>query len=102
MSCKDYCSGPLMVKYPGSRRASGVIGDWTDLPADYVNYMARHGMSVMPPFRKIEISDGELQPDFFTGCVSDPEGLVVRPTSSMADSTCSASVLSAKVAACGS
>lgn len=50
----------LMVKYPGGARASGVITEWTDLPASYVSYMVRHGMSVMPPFRKTEITDAEL------------------------------------------
>ncbi len=50
----------LMVKYPGGRRASGDITEWTDLPASYVTFMVRHGMSVMPPFRKTEITDAEL------------------------------------------
>ena len=50
----------LMTKYPNGSRASGSIGAWTDLPASYVTFMVRHGMSVMPPFRKTEISDGEL------------------------------------------
>ena len=50
----------LMVKYPTGARASGVIADWTDLPADYVTFMVRHGMSVMPQFRKTEITDSEL------------------------------------------
>jgi mono/diheme cytochrome c family protein len=50
----------LMVKYPGGRRAMGVITEWTDLPASYVSYMVRHGMSVMPQFRKTEITDAEL------------------------------------------
>jgi mono/diheme cytochrome c family protein len=50
----------LMTKYPGGRRASGAITAWTDLPASYVAFMVRHGMSVMPPFRKTEISDTEL------------------------------------------
>jgi mono/diheme cytochrome c family protein len=50
----------LMVKYPGGQRATGVITEWTDLPASYVSYMVRHGMSVMPPFRKTEITDTEL------------------------------------------
>ena len=50
----------LMTKYPGGSRASGLITAWTDLPATYVRFMVRHGMSVMPPFRKTEISDSEL------------------------------------------
>ncbi len=50
----------LMTKYPNSSRASGVITAWTDLQASYVRFMVRHGMSVMPPFRKTEISDTEL------------------------------------------
>ena len=50
----------LMVKYPGGQRATGVITEWHDLPATYVGYMVRHGMSVMPPFRKTEITDAEL------------------------------------------
>jgi mono/diheme cytochrome c family protein len=50
----------LMTKYPGGSRASGSITAWTDLPATYVAFMVRHGMSVMPPFRKTEISDSDL------------------------------------------
>jgi mono/diheme cytochrome c family protein len=50
----------LMTKYPGGSRASGSITAWTDLPATYVALMVRHGMSIMPPFRKTEISDTEL------------------------------------------
>ena len=50
----------LMTKYPGGGRSSGAITAWTDLPATYVTFMVRHGMSVMPPFRKTEIGDGEL------------------------------------------
>ena len=49
-----------MTKYPGGTRASGSITAWTDLPATYVTFMVRHGMSVMPQFRKTEISDTEL------------------------------------------
>jgi mono/diheme cytochrome c family protein len=48
----------LQAKYQGKRPA--VILEWTDLPAEYVRYMVRHGMSVMPHFRKTEISDREL------------------------------------------
>jgi mono/diheme cytochrome c family protein len=50
----------LMTKYPGGARASGLITQWTDLPASYVTFMVRHGMSVMPQFRKTEISDNDL------------------------------------------
>ena len=50
----------LMTKYPTGSRASGAITQWTDLPASYVTFMVRHGMSVMPQFRKTEISDAQL------------------------------------------
>ena len=50
----------LMTKYAGGARASGLITQWNDLPASYVTFMVRHGMSVMPQFRKTEISDSEL------------------------------------------
>jgi mono/diheme cytochrome c family protein len=50
----------LMTKYPNGGRASGAITAWTDLPASYVAFMVRHGMSVMPPFRKTEISNTDL------------------------------------------
>ncbi len=50
----------LMTKYPTGSRATGVITEWTDLPATYVTFMVRHGMSVMPQFRKTEISNDEL------------------------------------------
>jgi mono/diheme cytochrome c family protein len=47
----------LMTKYQGK---SGVLLEWTDLPASTVKYTVRHGISVMPQFRKTEISDAEL------------------------------------------
>lgn len=48
----------LTVKYQGAK--SGVLLDWTDLPASNVKHFVRHGISSMPPFRKTEISDAEL------------------------------------------
>ena|SRR5579863_3609081 len=48
----------LMSKYQGVK--SGVLLEWTDLPAASVKYVVRHGISVMPHFRKTEISDAEL------------------------------------------
>jgi mono/diheme cytochrome c family protein len=48
----------LMTKYQGIK--SGVLLEWTDLPASSVKYTVRHGISVMPQFRKTEISDAEL------------------------------------------
>jgi (+)-pinoresinol hydroxylase len=50
----------LMTKYAGGPRAVGVITEWKDLTAEYVRFMVRHGVSVMPHFRKTEISDAEL------------------------------------------
>ena len=48
----------LMAKYQDMK--SGVLLDWKDLPAITVKYWVRHGISVMPQFRKTEISDAEL------------------------------------------
>jgi (+)-pinoresinol hydroxylase len=48
----------LTTKYAGVK--SGVIGEWTDLPSVAVRSLVRHGISVMPQFRKTEISDADL------------------------------------------
>jgi mono/diheme cytochrome c family protein len=49
----------LMTKYDGIK--SGVLLEWKDLPPAAVKYWVRHGVSVMPHFRKTEISDAELE-----------------------------------------
>ncbi len=48
----------LMAKYQGTKPA--VLLERTDLPAAIVKHFVRHGISVMPQFRKTEISDPEL------------------------------------------
>lgn len=48
----------LTVKYQGVK--PGVLLEWQDLPASTVKFFVRHGISVMPQFRKTEISDQEL------------------------------------------
>jgi mono/diheme cytochrome c family protein len=48
----------LTVKYQGVK--SGVLLEWKDLPPQAVSYLVRHGISVMPQFRKTEISDADL------------------------------------------
>jgi mono/diheme cytochrome c family protein len=48
----------LSVKYQGVK--SGVLLEWQDLPVNTVKVLVRHGISVMPQFRKTEISDQEL------------------------------------------
>ena len=48
----------LTAKYQGVK--SGVLLEWTDLPSNVVKQFVRHGISVMPPFRKTEITDAEL------------------------------------------
>jgi mono/diheme cytochrome c family protein len=48
----------LTYKYPTKK--SPVIAEWTDLPAPLVKHWVRHGVSVMPQFRKTEVSDSEL------------------------------------------
>jgi (+)-pinoresinol hydroxylase len=48
----------LTVKYKGVK--PGVLLEWTDLQPQTVRYLVRHGISVMPQFRKTEISDADL------------------------------------------
>jgi (+)-pinoresinol hydroxylase len=48
----------LMAKYKGDW--NGVLTDWKGLSPDYVRQTVRKGISVMPQFRKTEISDAEL------------------------------------------
>jgi len=48
----------LTAKYKGVK--SGVIVEWTDLSPEFVRHIVRTGISVMPQFRKTEISDAEL------------------------------------------
>jgi mono/diheme cytochrome c family protein len=48
----------LTVKYRGVK--TGVLLEWQDLPPQTVSYLVRHGISVMPQFRKTEISDADL------------------------------------------
>jgi mono/diheme cytochrome c family protein len=53
----------LQSKYPADQfpaRKTGVLVEWTDLTPDYVKAIVRTGVSVMPFFRKTEISDAEL------------------------------------------
>jgi mono/diheme cytochrome c family protein len=61
------CHGPgpghpgtqaLAVKYHGNPPAA--LEERSDLTAEVVKYYVRHGISVMAPFRKTEISDEEL------------------------------------------
>jgi mono/diheme cytochrome c family protein len=48
----------LTVKYQGVK--SGVLLEWKDLPPELLRHLVRNGISVMPQFRKTEISDADL------------------------------------------
>lgn len=48
----------LAAKYKGERPA--LLEQRTDLPADLTKFFVRQGVSIMPFFRKTEISDAEL------------------------------------------
>ena len=48
----------LERKYQGQLPA--ILNQRTDLSADYVSQVVRHGVSFMPSFRKTEISNTEL------------------------------------------
>ncbi len=49
----------LHTKYHDKEPA--LLAERTDLAPDYIKYVVRHGVSVMPPFRKTELSDAELE-----------------------------------------
>lgn len=49
----------LEVKYDGA--VSAVLTERGDMTAEFVSAIVRSGISVMPPFRKTEITDAELQ-----------------------------------------
>jgi (+)-pinoresinol hydroxylase len=49
----------LQAKYGGKLPA--LLEARTDLQPAYVKYIVRHGVSVMPPFRKTELSDADLE-----------------------------------------
>jgi len=51
-------TGALEFKYKGAVPAE--LEKRVDLSADLVKYFVRHGVSIMPPFRKTEITDAEL------------------------------------------
>jgi len=48
----------LQAKYRGAKPA--VLEDRTDLTADMVKYFVRNGVGIMPFFRKMEVSDADL------------------------------------------
>ena len=48
----------LHTKYRDKEPA--LLAERTDLAPDYIKHVVRHGVSVMPPFRKTELSDAEL------------------------------------------
>jgi mono/diheme cytochrome c family protein len=48
----------LAAKYKGALPAQ--LEDRTNLTPDFIEYTVRHGVSVMPPFRKTELSDADL------------------------------------------
>ncbi|HZF14758.1 MAG TPA: cytochrome c [Steroidobacteraceae bacterium] len=48
----------LQALYKGAKPAA--LEDRTDLTPDFLKLYVRHGVSVMPPFRKTEVSDADL------------------------------------------
>ncbi|MGB6450427.1 MAG: cytochrome c [Steroidobacteraceae bacterium] len=48
----------LRTKYQGKLPA--LLEQRTDLTQVYIKYIVRHGVTVMPPFRKTEVSDQDL------------------------------------------
>lgn len=64
----SHCHDPG-ISHPGTQALKAKYGEawqgdlkaWPGLQAEYVRLMVRRGISVMPQFRKTEISDAELR-----------------------------------------
>lgn len=48
----------LAAKYGGSIPAA--LEQRKDMPGEFIRYFVRNGVLVMPPFRKVELSDADL------------------------------------------
>lgn len=48
----------LQALHKGAKPAE--LEDRTDMTPDFVKLYVRHGVSIMPPFRKTEVSDADL------------------------------------------
>ena len=49
----------LEVRYQGAKPAA--LMERTDLTPDLTRFFVRNGLSIMPPFRKTEITDADLE-----------------------------------------
>ena len=65
----------LQLKYAGKLPA--VLLERTDLSADSVKLFVRHGVLLMAPFRKTEITDAQLAA--LAAYVSTPHGATIAP-----------------------
>lgn len=63
------CHAPGIKEYPGTvalyakyhGKIPAALEQRTDLTAEMITYFVRHGVSVMPFFRKTEVSDKDLK-----------------------------------------
>ncbi|MFO1400884.1 MAG: cytochrome c [Steroidobacteraceae bacterium] len=54
-----FAPGTIMLgRRLGKERA--LLAERTDLAADYVRQVVRHGLLSMPPFTRVDLDDGEL------------------------------------------
>ncbi|MFC3657662.1 c-type cytochrome [Xanthomonas hyacinthi] len=66
---RDFFSGQINPRKPGTEalyaRSKGAVPalleERTDLPPEVIAYFVRNGISLMPAFRKTEVSDEDLQ-----------------------------------------
>jgi mono/diheme cytochrome c family protein len=49
----------LTLKYRGAK--PGLLEERTDLPAELIKAFVRNGLASMPPFRKTEVTDADLE-----------------------------------------
>lgn len=65
---KDFLTGMLVPRLPGTNalyakykgEVPPLLEERTDLTPDLIEYFVRHGVSIMPIFRKTEVGDEDL------------------------------------------
>lgn len=71
----------LAAKYKGATDRPALLADRTDLTPQAVQFFVRNGISIMPMFRKTEVSDADLDAisAYLTRRRTQPDGTAAAP-----------------------